>query len=294
MVYLLSLLLIFGLVQSFFELRKDKSDLNRKWSIEKLLSIFYILGFIVGFVVIILQNSQDNQSSRTLESISFSVNKLDSTSEKEIEQLTNSINETKRLITLTDSMNKNISSIVGIRNSLIAQTEALNKKLAAQISNDTKLIESNKPILELLESDMKWIRLDSNSQGIDFCIRNLGNRSAFVTSMSGNMLFFDKNRNVIYKLVIANISNSLVLQPTALTGQRICPNTARMEQFDKIFDKIDFAALYVNLNYTDILDNSPHNTVLYSGWTATANDFMKPREWQLEIVKKWINNNDPK
>lgn len=291
MVYLLILLLIFGLVQSFLELRKEKK-LNRKWSIKKLLSLLYILGFIVGFIVIVWQNSQDNQSSTILENISFSVNKIDSTSEKQIEKLTESLNETKRLIMLTDSMNERLSTVVGIRNSLVAQIEELNKKLAAQISNDKKLMESNKPILELIESDMKWIHLDSNSRGIEFCIRNMGNRSAFVTSLSGNMLFFDKNRNVVYTLVIPYNSTPTLVQPTAQAGQRLCPNIAKMKEIERIFDIIDFAALYVVLNYSDIVDNSPHHTVLYSGWTAAANDFTKLRDWQLEIVKEWIKQND--
>jgi hypothetical protein len=155
-------------------------------------------------------------------------------------------------------------------------------------------MESNKPLLGLIESDMKWIRLDSNSRGIEFCIRNLGNRSAFVTSMSGSILFFDKNRNVVYTLISPYYSTPTVAQPTAIADQKLCSSTVRMKQIDKVFNKIDFAALYVDINYTDIIDNSPHHTVLYSGWTAEANDFTQLKDWQLEIVKKWIKQNDSK
>lgn len=130
MIYLLVLLLIFGLLQSFLELKKDKK-IDSKWSIEKLLSTLYVLGFLAGFIVIILQNRDSDKSNQVLDNISFSVKKIDSSALKQIEKLSLSLNKTKRLLQLTDSMNQSLNAVVDIRNSLITQTNELNKKLSS-------------------------------------------------------------------------------------------------------------------------------------------------------------------
>lgn len=154
------------------------------------------------------------------------------------------------------------------------------------------MIEVNKPVLSIIESDMKWIKLDSFSRGIEICIRNLGNRSAFVTSIEGNMLFFDRENHVIYKLVIPRNTNSTLLQPTSLAGQRLCPTAKSMKQIEKVFEKIKFAGLYLNVKYQDIIDHSMHKTILYSGWDPKYNDFTKLTDLQLEVVSDWMKKND--
>ena len=274
MIYLLLLILIFGLIQSFLELKKDKkTGSNSKWSIEKMLSILYVLGFIVGFVLVILQNRDSQKSNRVLDNISFSVKKIDSSSLKQIKQLSESFNETKRLLRLTDSMNRNLKSVIEIRNSLIAQTDALNRKLSSQLANDLKTLKANQPVLSIIESDMKWIKLDSFSRGIYFCIRNLGNRSAFITLVEGSMLFFNKENQVIYKLVIPRNTNTTLLQPTNLTEQRLCQTINRSKGIEKVFGEVNFAGVYMHVKYKDIVDNSIHKTILYSGWNSKFNDF---------------------
>lgn len=289
MVYLLILLAIFGLVQSLLELKKDKLK-GSKWSIEKILSIIYVLAFIAGFVTIVWQNSKDTKSGQTLENISFSIKKIDSTSYFQLQKLSKSVEETEKLLIMTDSMNMNLSSVVEIRESLISQTNSLNSKLARQIENDKKLINANKPALALLESDMNWLEIDSVSKGMEFCIRNLGNRSAEILSIKGNTLYFDKQNRVVYNIITLEKTGAGFLQPTNLSGQRLCPFTSKLRYADN-YDSLNFVAIYLKVKYLDVFDNSIHQVELFSGWNPYLNTFGKLREWEKQLVVSWLQTN---
>ena len=57
--FLLCTLLLFGLFQSLLELEKDNNG-KFKWYLKKILSIFYICGFIIGIIIIIIQEKESN------------------------------------------------------------------------------------------------------------------------------------------------------------------------------------------------------------------------------------------
>ncbi len=97
MLYLLLTLLLFGLIQSLLELKKDNKK-NSKWRIERVLSIVYILGFVIGLVAVILQDRESSKSNKLIGDISLSVTKIDSTSSQQVQKLSRSLEETKSLI----------------------------------------------------------------------------------------------------------------------------------------------------------------------------------------------------
>lgn len=277
-------------MQSFLELKKDKEKIF-KWNVEKVLSILYVLGFVGGFVLIIVQNNETNQSSRIIDDISFSVKKIDSTSFQQMHKLSQSLEETERLIYLSDSMNVSLKSVVEIKDSLTAQTNMLNNQLAKQISIDLKTIEANKPIISLSESDISWSIKDSSTKAITSCIRNYGNRNAYVTKIVGEIILFNKQNLAMYNLEVPKSTYISGLQPTSLFGQEICVTSYGLKNAEQTLKNVGYAAIFVKVYYQDVIDKSEHEVDLYSGWNTDLNIFSNLKDWQLQLAKEWLKRN---
>ena len=176
MLYLLIFLLFFGFIQSILELKKD--NWKYKWSIEKILSVIYILGFLFGSVELIFKEKESNEINSLIKKISSSVGKLDSNSINQIKELSNALGKTDSLISISKSMNKGMDSIIKDRSSLLAETKNLNSKLLMQNELETKFLLEKEALLDLSDADIELISSDTITYQIKACIRNIGKRNA--------------------------------------------------------------------------------------------------------------------
>lgn len=159
MIYLLIILLLFGLLQSLLELRKDDTKAT-KWRIKKLLSLLYIVGFIIAVIVTMIQEQSTKEVSRSLEGISASITKIDTIKER-------------------------LAEVFLVQDSLLTQYYKINSKLAKQVELDKKSLEEKSPVIDLKSYDIKWDGNDSISYSIEACIRNYGGRNALITGGHG-------------------------------------------------------------------------------------------------------------
>jgi len=114
MIYLFIILLIFGLVQSLLELKKETK--RSKWRIKKILSLLYIGGFIIGATIVVIQEQQNNKVNNLIQSISSSVTKI-------------------------DSVDKQLVKVLLVEDSLLTQYYNINAKLSKQVELGVKSIE---------------------------------------------------------------------------------------------------------------------------------------------------------
>lgn len=288
MTYLVILLLLFGFFQSFLELKKDDVEKN-KLAIKKTLSAIYIFTFVIASIITIISTISDNKNIDTLNDISFSVKKIDSSSQNLSVRLNKSIKETEKLVIQSDSMNLELKKAYDFKSLLINETKKLNNNLSSQIRKDSNLLKISKPILALLESDMiLTVNSDSTVKNFEYCIRNIGKRTAILKSLKGNILFFNKDNAVVHNIVSFASDDLGVLTSSEIEGQRICPASNAFS--NKInLKQIQLIAIYVDIQFEDILDGSINNSKLFSGWNS--GEFSKLREWQKKIVIDWLSAN---
>lgn len=290
MLYLLVSLLVFGLLQSFFELKKDTTK-KKKWRIERILSMLYIIGFIIGCVVIIMQDKESTKVNKLISDISFSVTKIDSTSLDQVNKLSKSIEETKLLVKITDSMNKNIVEIIKIRDSLVGQTKKINEKLVEQLKLDNLSLEEKEAKIVLMDYDIKWLGDDSTSYSVQACLRNLGKRNAIMNGGNGYIVFFDKQNKPFLNIDFPGNNNTGVLQPNQPQEATLCFYSYSLHNFQILKSTTSFAVMCLKIKYQDALYKSEKVEYFYSGWTPTSLGFGGLKDWQIGFAKKWESEN---
>lgn len=289
MLYLAIIVLLFGLLQSYLELKKDKKN-TFKWSIEKVLSVLYILGFISGIILLVLQNKDSNNANRLIGNIFGSVNKIDSVTTSQYENLSKSIQETERLLTMTDSMNNQLKTVLEIKDNLILQTNALNKQLASQLDLERQLLKGDRPHISLLTSNLKWVVKDSTTKSVVACFSNLGKRNAIITKIAGNIVFFNREKIPFFDFQFAPYSFNTTLSPISVQWQMSCL-ISELQNVDQNIHYIDFVALGFLVEYNDPFDNSKYFERFYFGWYPDLERFGKLKDWQIPLFKEWIKNN---
>ena len=114
MIILLCILLMFGLLQSLLELRKE-GTIKSKWRIRQILSWLYIGGFVIGIIVAITQQEENNKVNQVIKGISSLVANIDSNSIKQLVSMSKTIEQTQSLIGKSDSINKSLIGVLEIK-----------------------------------------------------------------------------------------------------------------------------------------------------------------------------------
>lgn len=280
MLYLLLTLLLFGFVQSLLELKKDSEEQTR-WQVERILSIVYILGFLVGLIVIILQDKESSKTNNLINDISLAVTKIDTNSIKQVQKLGKTLEETKSLIKITDSMNKNMREIIKIRDLLIVQTKEINNKLYKQLEIDKQALKEKDANIALMDYDIKWTGKDSTSQSIEACIRNFGKRNAIVIGGVGYVVFFNYQKNSFFNLNFPGNTIKGILQSNELQGAKLCYYSYGVNNFNLLKANTFFAVICLKITYKDALSEKEKTENFYSGWLASSNVFGGLKNWQI-------------
>lgn len=111
MIFLLFILLLFGLLQSLLELEKDNNG-KFKWNFKRILSIFYIGGFVIGLIIIFIQERESNTAKGLIKDISLSVNKINAISNEQLNILGKATTQTQLLINRSDSVDKKMVDVL--------------------------------------------------------------------------------------------------------------------------------------------------------------------------------------
>jgi len=290
MTYLLIILLLFGLVQSLLELKKENSKKNKRY-IQKTLSVVYILGFVIGFIIVLLQENEANNAKEMLTSISSSVIKTNFVAAKQLEIVNTSIKQTHLILDKADSMNKKMIQVLRSNESLIQQYNNVNEKLSKQLELDDKLLMERAPSIGLLDADIRLEGNDSTNYQIVACIRNFGKRNAIINGGSGYVLFFNKKNQPIFYAEIRGNNNKGILEPNEIEKLRLCYYSFVLNKYNLIKTESDFAVICLKINYKDIAMNKETIEFLYSGWHPFETFFGGLKDWQYNLAIKWVSEN---
>jgi hypothetical protein len=265
MIYLLIILLVFGLVQSLLEIRKE-DPAKSKWTVRKILSLIYIAGFVIGTVYSVIQEQEAQKVRGLIEGISSSVVKI-------------------------DSVDRRLAGVLTFQDSLFTQYELVNAKLSKQIDLDAKNLEEKSPIIDLMDYDIKWLGNDSTSYTIEVCIRNFGKRNALVTGGHGYVVFFDTNNKPFFNVDIPGNNMNGILEPNEIERMTLCYNSYAIHGYQELKARTAFGLIYLEIYYQDILMKRNKVAHLYSGWAPKSNEFGGLRDWQINLGKKWATDN---
>lgn len=286
MLYLGITLLVFGLFQSLFEIVKENQP-NLKNQLQKALSLLYILGFIGGTIVAFTQDQDSEKLNGQIKKIFSSVSRIDSSSIEQVRSLSKSLENTKELVSITDSMNKSVGELLLIRDSLILQTGKINDRLKNQIEFDLMSLRERDAVIEMRDYDMKWTGNDSTSQALEVCIKNMGKRNAILKGGSGYLVFFDKEKRPIFYANIPGSNNETVLVPIGGQENGLCYFSWGMRDLKQLKSISDFAVICMRIKYEDALHKEEKLKVFYSGWSARGDEFGGLKDWQYDLAKKW-------
>lgn len=287
---LLYILLLFGLLQSLLELRKQSSKIS-KWRVKKILSALYIFGFIIGVIVTFLQINEDNQVKEVITDISSSVTKNTFIAIEQLKNIDKSIKQTQSIIEKSDSINKKMILVLKSSEYLMSQYKKVNEKLSNQLELEEKQLIERAPNIGLLDYDISLEGDDSNSYAISACIRNFGKRTALINGGSGYILFFNKTNQPIEYVEIRGNNNKGILEPNENAGMRLCFFSFAIKDYDFIMTQCDFAVICLKISYIDSPFNKENLGYYYSGWHPTEKFFGSLKDWQFNLAKKWIQEN---
>ncbi|MDO9339324.1 MAG: hypothetical protein Q7T72_02205 [Bacteroidales bacterium] len=290
MIYLLLILLLFGLFQSLLELRKDDTIIF-KWKISKLLAVIYILCFIIGLIVAIIQDKDTNKVKDIINSISSSVTKINKISSEQFENITKSFKQTQLLIKKSDSANVTMTRVIEANKKLIAQYNEVNAKLSSQLEIERQQLMERAPNIDLSEIDVRLDTIDSPLYTIEACIRNLGKRNAQIKSGCGYILFFNNNNVPIKYVEIRGNNVKSILEPSELRNMKYCYYSFNITEYNKLKTVTDFAIICLKINYNDIAINKDSLAYYYCGWRPSFNIFGGLKDWQYGLAKNWIKKN---
>jgi len=288
MIWLLGVLLLFGLIQSLLGLIEDDSNLGTsKSKINRILSVFYICGFIIGIITIIKQEKETSAINRLNERMFSSVSKIDSNSIKQLQRINEALNKTQILISKSDSIDKRTMSILEEKDVLLTQYEKVNKRLSKQLDLETKLFEANSPNLDLKDYDISWVSRDSISYSLRACVRNFGQRVASINEGHGFVLFFDEANKPIASIKIPGNKTTGLLEANDKENMRLCFfSNSWKAPFDSIKAITNFAIVGLKIDYKDLATNRDTIKHFYRGWRPDFG-FGGLKNWQTELARKW-------
>jgi hypothetical protein len=288
MVYLLILILLFGLIQSILELWKEKSKENKE-EIHKWLSIFYIIGFFVSAFALIFQDKENNTVNQLIKKVSTSVNSIDSNSLKQLENINKTISQTKVLISKSDSLNKGIIDVLEIKDSLLTQYDKVNEMLAKQLDFDKEKLKEKKPIITIVDNDIKWEKKDSTtntSSHISMCLTNIGKRAGEIKNGWGNVFFFNKQKIKFFTLKIPGNSQKYSLPPLEEKyNYQYCFISNGVFEPDLLKRNTSFAVIYLQVSYSDLVTNENSTIDYFKIWVPEM-EFGGAKDWQIELAKQ--------
>jgi len=290
MIYLLTILLLFGLVQSLLELRKE-DKIILKWPVRKILAITYIFCFVFGLIVAIIQEKDSDKIKGVIKDISSTVAMINKSSSEQLENINHSLDQTKELIGKSDTSNLKLSQVIKANKKLIYQYTIVNSRLSNQIEIENRQFNERAPIIDLSENDVKLSGNDTTSYAIEACIRNLGKRNAIIKSGCGYILFFNIDNNPIKYVEIRGNSINNIIEPSELRNMKYCYGSFDISEFNKIKAQTDFAIICLKINYTDIAINKDSLEYYYCGWRPQFNIFGGLKDWQYGLAKNWIRKN---
>lgn len=291
MIFLLCILLLFGLFQSLLELEKDNNG-KFKWNLKRILSIFYICGFIIGIIIIIIQEKESNAVNGLINDISLSVNKINSISNEQLNILSKATNQTQLLINRSDSVDKRMIDILKIKESLIKQYETVNNKLSKQLELEIKQLKERAPSIGLKDYDISLQGNDSTTYSISACIRNYGKRNALIKGGNGYIICFDKKNQPIYYYEIRGNNSKSVLEPNEVSEMQLCYNSFDIQNLKNLKTECDYAVICLKVHYEDIAINKDSIEFYYNGWIPrNGNNFGGLKDWQYGYAKNWASKN---
>lgn len=290
MIYLLGLLLVFGLFQSLLALKENHSKIFR-WEVKNILSILYIGGFIVGIIVIVIQNNESKNITKFIRDISSSISNIDSSSIERLNQINKTLDNTAYLIEVSDSIDDRMIEVIEIKDSLITQYHKVNIKLSQQLEIDKKGFEERAPILDLSSSDVSWESNDSVYYHIQACLTNFGKRSALITGGVGYVLFFDKDNKPFFNMDFPGSHSPTILASYKETERNICYISHGESNFTLLESKTYFAIICIKIDYKDILMDEDESAIYYTVWIPKSKSFGVPKDWQIRLAEKWATEN---
>lgn len=291
MIFLLCILLLFGLIQSLLELEKDNNG-KFKWNSKRILSILYICGFVIGVIIVIIQEKESNTASKLIKDISSSVNKINTISNEQLNILSTATTQTQFLINKSDSVDKRMIDVLKIKESLIKQYESVNDRLSTQLELETKQLKERAPSIGLMDYDISLEGTDSTSYFINACIRNYGKRNAAIMGANGYLICFDKKNEPIYYNEFRGNNIKSILEPNDVNGMRTCYRSYDIKNLKYLKSECDYAVICLKVNYEDIAINKDSIEFYYSGWIPrNGNNFGGLKDWQYGYAKKWALRN---
>ena len=136
MKWLLGIILLIGLAQSFLELKNNSSQNDDRFSSKKILPILFILTFAIGLTIMIVKENESNYLNNLTKDISQKVYKIDSISDEQIKILNSNLRRSQKLAIRIDSIQDNTSELLKNEKALIEQYQIVNSKLRMQIEID--------------------------------------------------------------------------------------------------------------------------------------------------------------
>lgn len=291
MIYLLSILLLFGLFQSFLELKKEELGSSQAL-IKKILSTLYILGFLFGIMAILLQNNESDEENNLIKYISKSVTKIDSTSIEQVTKISKTIEQTESLVRQSENLNNGMIQVLKIKDSLLQQYKYVNSEFSKQLELDKQKLKERSPDIVLKNYDVKWTGTDSTSYVLQACIINLGKRNATIIGGKGYVVFFDYQKKPFANVPIVGNTTQGTLESNQIQGMRLCYYSYGVLDFKLVKSSINFAVICLKVIYKDELLNIVKEKKFYIGYTGIKdNEFGGLKDWQVGLAKIWENDN---
>jgi hypothetical protein len=256
------------------------------------LSIFYICVFVIGIIIVFIQENESNVAKRLIKDISSSVNKINAISNEQLNILSKATTQTQLLINRSDSVDKRMVDVLKIKESLIKQYETVNDKLSKQLELETKQLRERAPSIGLKDYDISLEGSDSTSYSISACIRNYGKRNALIKGGNGYIICFDKKNQPIYSNEIRGNNSEGVLEPYVVNGMRLCYESFDIQNLRYLKSECNYAVICLKVRYEDIAINKDSTEFYYSGWIPrNGNNFGGLKDWQYGYAKNWASKN---
>ncbi len=289
MTFLLIILLFLGLFQSLLELKKDDNGKFKRY-FERFLSISYIGGFIIGLIVLFIQEKESNIAKGLISDISLSVNKINVISNEQLNILKKATTQTQLLINKSDSVDKRMVDVLKIKESLVKQYDSVNAKLSKQLELEKIQLKERAPSIGLMDYNISLAGSDSTSYYIEACIGNYGKRNALIIGENGYIICFDKKNQPIYFNEIRGNNNRSILEPHNVNGMELCYRSFDIQNFRYLKSECDYAVICLKVHYEDIAINKDSIETYYSGWKPkNGNEFGGLKDWQYGYAKIWAS-----
>lgn len=285
MVYLLFALLAVGLIQSLLEVFKEDPKTS-KWGIKRILSMLYVAGFILGVIIVMVQEQEENRINELIGGISSLVSQIDSNSIRQLETTTKTMQQTQALISKSDSINKGLTEVIRIKDSLMTQYKNVNLRLSKQLGLELERFEGRAPDITLLDQDMSWEGSDSTTHWIRACIRNFGKRNALIERGHGFALFFNRDNKPFFSIDIPGNANQGTLEPNDVEHMHLCYMSYGIRGFQLLKSKTWFAIIYLKIHYKDVSVGRDSVRSFYEDWVPKRG-FGGPRDWQIKSTQAW-------